>query len=379
VSDDEIKRSTPQWLLASFPGFISEWRDHVYSEPEFARLKQGMRLKVNESAWRVEASVSHRRGRLGLGVRLLPHYRVTAGAILGMHDLFMSLCSRPDFFAELPGANEEPATHPHHKRFRDYSELRGDGESPAVHAQPADETRYLLALLLMTAGFHWLVYHEESHFLAGHLLYVEQMHAQESISEVEVCLEDSEKAADLRALELHADERAHIQIVRTYANGPNVLLHPVEEMRTPADGVRVAIVAIGCVLLLFEANRAGPGESHPMPMTRLLGAFGLVFTTLARRDPAVYGRDCNEWIHDAMMQRVMDQAIIDLQAAAKLLGLPGDVGDIVRPLFEVGLPGSVYIDELRAVNARLTQMRPALSMFREHIGRALPRARLDNW
>jgi hypothetical protein len=375
-----VERSTPQWLLGLFPGFVADWRDNVYAEPEFALLRQGMRLEIDESSWHVDASVSHRRGRLGIGVRYLPHYRVTAGAILGMHDLFMSLCSRRDFYSEVPGANEGPLTHPHHKRFRDYTELRRGGGPPIVHTLPSDETRYMLALLMMTAAFHWLLYHEESHFLAGHLLFAEQVHAQESVNEVEDGSQCEEHAADLRALESHADERAHLQVVRAYATMPNILEHPVEERRTPAEGVRLAVVTIGSVLMLFEANRTGRPANHPMPLTRLLDAFGVVFTTLAQREASIYGPDCNEWIDDATMQWVMDRAMEDLQAAATLLGLSGKVSDALRPLFEAGVASSGYTEQLLAVKKRLARMRPVLAEFQERIvRRTLPEARIDKW
>lgn len=115
-------------------------------------------------------------------------------------------------------------------------------------------------------------------------------------------------------------------------------------------------------------------------MTRLLDAFGVVLTSLLRRDPTIYGPDCGDWIDDATMQWIMDQAVGDLQAAAKLLGLNDDVGNILRPLFEVGLPASRYVDELREVKARLGRMRSALVAFQARVvSRTLPRARLDNW
>lgn len=45
-----VERSTPLWLLGSIPGFVADWRDNVYAEPEFGLLRQGMRLEIDESS-----------------------------------------------------------------------------------------------------------------------------------------------------------------------------------------------------------------------------------------------------------------------------------------------------------------------------------------
>lgn len=380
MESDKHDRSTPQWLLDLFPGFINEWRDHVYADSAYARLKGGMKLEVDKRSWHVDASVSHRRGRLGLGVRYVPHYRITAGAVLGMHDLFMSLCSRGDFFADVPGADGDLATSPHPQRFRDYNLFRGEGGLPIVHNEPSDEVRYALALYLMTAAFHWLIHHEESHFLAGHLLYLEEMHARHAVNEVEMFVGDAKLSADIRALESHADERATLTVARIYGTLPNRLDHPVKEMRTPAQGVRLALVAVGSVLMLFEANRAGPSVSHPMPLTRLLDAFGVVFTTLGQREESIYGPDCADWIDDSTMQWVMDRVLDDLHATSRLLRLSGSVADTVRPLFEGGAAVNRHTEELGEIKQRLSQMRPTLSACQEQVvARTLPGAPLDKW
>lgn len=375
----ERNRIAPLALLGMFPGFAQEWRDHSYADPAFARLRKGMRLDIETNSWNVNATVMLRRRALGLGRRVLPHYRITAGTVLALHDLFTTLCSRPDFFPDVPGATVASAIDPHPARFRDYSRIARSDELPLVLQEPTDDTRYALALYLMTAGFHWLLFHEESHFLAGHLLYLEQMHAQTAVTEVDAEPLPEEHAADRRCLESHADERANLQLVRTYATLPNLLDHPVEAMRSAAEGVRIAIVAAGSVLLLFEANRAGRSATHPLPMTRLLDSFGVIYTTLAQREQTIHGPGCEDWIDDATMQAIMDRSIVDLQAAAGLLRLSGSVADLVRPLFTTGA-ASQHTEELLTLKARLNSLRPMLAEHQQTIARrTLPGARLDNW
>jgi len=369
----------PQHWFALFRGFVDEWRDSIYDGPAFDRLRKQMRLDVLETAWHVNASVGHRSWFLEFGDRCVPHYKITAGAIVGFYDLFMTLCTRPDFFPDVGGAPEGGQEQPHPSRYRDYAFLRESKRLPLAHRVPDDPVRHALALYLMTAAFHWLLYHEESHFMAGHLMFMQRMHAQSDIAEAPGDATDLERAADLRALESHADERAALQTVRIYANEPGLWSHPAETLRTPAQGARVALVALGSVLLLFQANRAAGDGHHPLPMTRLLDAYGVVFTTLAQKEPSLYGADTS-WIDETSMQTLMDQTLGDLQAVARLLRFKGSLAALLKPLFEPQAASNEHVLELRAVKARLAQLRPNLAECQSRVvQRSLRGAALDKW
>lgn len=369
----------PQHWVSLFRGFVDEWRDSIYSDPPFARVRKQMRLDVLETAWHVDASVAHRTWFLGFGDRCVPHYKITVGAIIGFYDLFMTLCCRADFFPDVAGATAGGQDQPHPSRYKDYAFLLESGRIPLAHRVPDDPVRHALGLYLMTAAFHWLLYHEESHFLAGHLMFMQRMHAQADIAEAPRAAADPERAADLRALESHADERAHLQTVRIYANEPGLWSHPAESLQSPAQGVRVALVALGSVLLLFHANRPGGDSSHPLPMTRLLDAYGVVFTTLAQKEPSLYGPDTT-WIDETSMQALMDQTLGDLHAAAQLLRFKGSVAALLKPLFEPQAASNDHVLELRSVKERLARLRPDLAECQSRVvERSLRGAALDKW
>jgi hypothetical protein len=369
----------PQHWISMFRGFAEEWRDSIYSDPPFERVRKQMRLEVLEKVWHVDASVAHRTWFLAFGDRCVPHYKITAGAIIGFYDLFMTLCARSDFFPDVAGAPAESSKQPHPSRYKNYAFLLESARLPLAHRVPEDPVRHALGLYLMTAAFHWLLYHEESHFMAGHLIFMRQMHAQPDISEAANAATDPRQTADLRALESHADERAHLQTVRIYASEPGRWWHPAETLRSQAEGVRVALVALGSVLLLFNANRPSGNSSHPLPLTRLLDAYGVVFTTLAQKEPSLYGPDTS-WIDETSMQALMDQTLGDLQVAAQLLRFKGSVAALLRPLFESQAASNKHVIELRSVKERLAQLRPDLAEAQARVvKRSLRGAALDNW
>lgn len=376
IADPE---NDPQHWVALFRGFADEWRDSIYSDPPFERLRKQMQIDVLKTAWHVDASVTHRTWFLAFGDRCVPHYKITAGAIVGFYDLFMSLCARPDFFPDVAGAPEGGQEQPHPSRYKDYTFLLESRRLPLAHRVPDDPVRHALGLYLMTAAFHWLLYHEESHFVAGHLMFMQRMHAQADIAEAPRAATDPEQGADLRALESHADERAHLQTVRIYANEPGLGSHPAETLRSPAQGVRVALVALGSVLLLFHANRPSGDGHHPLPMTRLLDAYGVVFTTLAQKEPSLYGPDTS-WINETSMQALMDQTLGDLQVTAQLLRFKGSVAALLKPLFEPQAASNEHVLELRSVKERLAQLRPDLAECQARVvQRSLRGAALDKW
>jgi hypothetical protein len=376
--NDRDHRNKVEYWIDLFEGFVAEWQQYVYVEDGFRNLRKNMRIDVRRKAWKVEASVSYQPKFLGVGVRLFPRYIFSAGAILALHDLFMTLCSNPDFFPEVPGGQAEKLLQPHAMRYRDYTFLKSSPSQNLVHCMPEDDVRHALALYLMTAALHWLIYHEESHYLAGHLSFREQMHAKDNITEAELPVDEGE-LADIRALESHADERATLQVARTYSGEPGVYSHPVETFRIPFQGLRVALVAIGCVLLLFHASESGDGTKHPLPMTRLLDAYGVTYMALMQKEPTLFGQDTS-WIDENGMQWLMNSTIADLQVAARLLGFEDSIAELIKPLFEPNAQSNNNVAELIDIHRHLKKIRPKLDECRTQLANhAWPGVDIDQW
>jgi hypothetical protein len=366
--------------MDSFEEFADEWRQFVYQDPEWARVREHTRIVVERKTWKVRASASYRELIPGFGYRLFPVYRFSAGAIVGLYDLFMTLCADIRFFSHIPGGEADThTTSVHAARYHDYSFLRRTTTFPLAHRTPVDESRHDLALYLMTAGFHWILYHEESHYLGGHLAFQMQMHAREAIEEVALDDSNLEEREDIRALESHADERAHIQVFRIYGTDPGVHSHPIELCRESKEGLRLSIVAIGCVLLLFHANEQSVRGKHPASLTRLLDAFTLLFTLLERRDPVICEHDTS-WLTADATRELFSDATRDLTIAAQLLGLDRSVVEILAAVFDSAVDRSEYLRELEAVKKRLASIRERLDdCQRKLAGHAWPDATIDQW
>jgi hypothetical protein len=370
----------PNHWITLFEGFAAEWVESIYSDPADLPLKNGTRIEVNRDNWRVNAWITHRSAWPNLLRRQWPHYKITAGAVVAFYDLFMTACCEPDFFPEVIPLETQSPRQLQSGRFRDYAFLASDANSTIVHRRPEDARRHNLALYLMTAAFHWLLYHEESHYLAGHLLLVEREYGASDIGETQTEEIEADTYESLRALESHADERANLQTVRIYANEPGLSFHPIEELRTAGEGVRIALVALGAVLLLFQANEPEPlRRKHPWSLTRLLDAFGAVFNTLRTREASIYGPP-TAWIQEAVVREIFNQAIRDLQSVARLLGIRESLFNVINPLFQPGKPTTPYTQELLTLKRRLAALRPGLERCRQTLFKGALRGKAaDQW
>lgn len=369
--------------LRLFDGFAAEWLEYSYSARVHRPLQQNTIVAIDRSAWDPNAFARFRTRAAGMITTRFPEYRVNAGLILAIRDLFMSCCLDPEFYpgVELPfsGTSRDLHSSPG-GRFRDYGfllQLRSNEEIQEFLDQtpPTTSRRYQLALLLMNAAYHWVLYHEESHYLGGHLAYCEILGARAELSEAMSRLPaPSLHAIDQRALELHADERAHASVARTYVAASALRWNPIESERNRTGMLRSVIIAIGAVQLLFALTQASC--DHPDPLARLLDSVGLLVHLILTKQisPEL------ESLSPEEIAYTFDRAIKDLQIVARVLRVEADLERMIAGWFAKSQSPDPIGSELIEINERLRELRPLLTALRqETLLGIVPIQSIDSW
>jgi hypothetical protein len=173
-------------------------------------------------------------------------------------------------------------------RFYDYAATfrqdtgRGTALSRFYTVIPLNSERKALAQLLLRLGLLWVILHEESHHILGHVRYFREaqgMTAQEYALH-EVAEHEMPAGANLSKVAEWQADRSATRGVMDVVMRPSVVNELPGSFASPPWLLRLALVAIGCVITLFDRARliaraqgagADPG-SHPSERTRLLAA-----------------------------------------------------------------------------------------------------------
>lgn len=148
-------------------------------------------------------------------------------------------------------------------------------------AVPLTAERKALAQILLRIGLLWVLLHEESHHVLGHLRYRRGMLGADQDSAIHDGADDqlTGMANISKVFEWQADRDATRGVLDVVIRSAVVDELPIR-FRSPQSLLRLVMVAIGCVILLFDRTRllrramdAGEhGSTHPTERTRFLAA-----------------------------------------------------------------------------------------------------------
>jgi hypothetical protein len=172
-------------------------------------------------------------------------------------------------------------------RFFDYAPLQRSGTvqttvlSRFFTAVPLTAERKALAQILLRIGLLWVILHEESHHVLGHLRYRRGMPGADQDSAIHEGADgDLTGLANFsKVCEWQADRDATRGVLDVVIR-PAVIAELPVRFRSPKSLLRLVMVAIGCVVLLFDRARLirrsmgsdEHGSSHPTERTRFLAA-----------------------------------------------------------------------------------------------------------
>jgi hypothetical protein len=199
-------------------------------------------------------------------------------------------------------------------------------------AVPLSKERQALAQLMVRVGLLWVLLHEESHHVLGHISYRQDMLGASQDSTIHDAADDqiTGQANFSKVCEWQSDRDATRGVLDVVIR-PAVVDELPPRFRSPRLLLRLVMVAIGCVILLFDRarllrralNTTEHGSTHPTERTRYLAA-------------AVHARGQNEhwqatgrplWlpsddIDAALIGATRDLAVANRPAAGELWPLP---------------------------------------------------------
>jgi len=172
-------------------------------------------------------------------------------------------------------------------RFSDYAPRRRAGPvrvtalSRFFTAIPLSAERKAVAQLIVRVGLLWVLLHEEAHHVLGHISYQQGMLGANQDSTIHDAADD-QIAGDAnfsKVCEWQADRDATRGVLDVVIR-PAVVDDLPARFRSPQSLMRLVMVAVGCVILLFDRarllrralNTTEHGSTHPTERTRYLAA-----------------------------------------------------------------------------------------------------------
>jgi hypothetical protein len=299
-----------------------------------------------------------------------PRFYFQLGCGFALYDLFMSLISHPDFFPELP-LDESAGVIPgpdRDDRFCDYTWVASTPPPAEQRFLPQrmtlDAPRYALGDHLFEMAVRFLFYHQQMHYLLGHLELARRAGPDFTLFEIAATAQESVPPELLRALELEADGDAAALLFHAGRDEAERRRAHLPAMHRPLDWDRALLAAVGAVFMLVEWNqRHASGmepEAHPSAAARTLNVFRLhahIAAAGPRGDPGA---------RIFVVQRVLG----DLAVAAECLPVQP-----MRPKdFLAGSPTSDQTPAFRECESDRAQLRlllPVLQPCRETVAGAM--------
>ncbi|MCB0629783.1 MAG: hypothetical protein R2824_02165 [Saprospiraceae bacterium] len=240
----------------------------------------------------------------------LPEIVLHIGLILAVEDLLGQSLSNSSFFANNPQPGQLTVANPcfvigtkHPCRCIDYGPLLYRQEKLArfhlTRCIPISPWRLYQLDLLAEVAVHWAFFHEQAHWLLGHLDF---MAASQRNSKKQLKLQNTMSAPNF--LELQSKESCQYFEITADALATSLLFHFYWPMKTESESfaayrkklmdsydsfslqsvlglddeisvLRTLMLAISVVLLLLEHQRTNYGQTgaYPLPATRLFGIY----------------------------------------------------------------------------------------------------------
>jgi len=195
---------------------------------------------------------------------------------------------------------------------------------------PRENGRILQAQNMVGIAMRWILLHEESHYIEGHLSFADQLRVAGEIETINSTVSHIPLATDAlrRVIEWHADRSATESefdlLMSSYeAYAEQNVPHGVRSDEIMKYSLRFMMTTIGVVNLLFRLLeiRNGVSASYPSARTRL----ATMFFAVAKRNHEFHTRGDFRCSWDDYMRAVLG-TLRDLDSASRLIGLEAKSG-----------------------------------------------------
>jgi hypothetical protein len=226
-------------------------------------------------------------------------YAVTAGAILALTDLSVTLGATKSFVRDMPinGKTFDTRTFRSPSQFVDYSELLGSrGEAlPFVPFRMVfeDPSRQAIGYLVSDLSVRFLMMHEQMHFVRGHLHYLAGVNPPGDYEEIPENRRSDLDSLDVQALEIDADAGAFAAILDMCGTENQTTILQSATAQYKGTGVTTLfcdpwgwarIVGLSSQLVMLLLSLRGQRDSmHPAVQTRMLSLLGIYEHFLRRK------------------------------------------------------------------------------------------------
>jgi hypothetical protein len=215
-------------------------------------------------------------------------YTVTAGVIAALVDICITLSATKTFFPEVEtrGKVREMFTLYDSSHFIAYHRLHGDkGEAlplipiRVIHDDPIRES---LGIALFDLASRFLMFHEQMHFIRGHLHYIFGPTSPRALEEIPSDISSAVPASKRRALELDADGSAFAQLLKLFDQRETMLYKFSPFITNEWEWARVVTLSSLVVTLLLsivdDTIHAHSERHHPTPQVRILNILQVLIT-----------------------------------------------------------------------------------------------------
>ena len=344
---------------------VSEYRDKIegWKVTLATNIKNEYRVTnrvMISQSLTVNASISTSNNLLSRLLKTPPTIHINLGLILSVEDALGFVLSTKTFFTHRTGDGELTLMNPsfkigrsHPQRFLNYQKVLNETKGFAqvlTSGIPFAPWRLCQFEMLSDMGIHWVILHEQSHGLLGHLEQAKKHKGRAGKMSLNESDHDEiqwstttgrrpkilEMEADSQALSLLYDliymnpkapvvaaYRAHLQ----NGNYKNNQAGSIIELSTPKDYLRALLLSVSLVIILLENKRlqTNPESSsaYPSPITRLFGLFytlGIRYLGVEKdSDSQSHSRDDVRVLFGAYME-----SILDIQLAVSLLDIQNE-------------------------------------------------------
>ena len=336
-----------------------------------------------------------------------PEMRINLGLYLALQDALLDAFCVRGIFVSSTAQTDRPNAYgvlsvgaPSDTRYHDYSEINDlDGDPLAralTRAMPLQPIRLAQADMLLFFALRWVWFHEQAHWILGHLDYLSAKNrlAKTGLKEAELFSNHSEGAetyGEAYCFELQADALAtQCLVAETLGLPPADISTPIYEYQlaietsgtsgtfapppnTRSTRFRICLMAAGLCALLFELRRERSGltsKTHPPPSARIIN---IALTALSTYGDIAQFEANDGTLHDqAYRTDILRPAandlmtsLFDLEIIARMVQLkhplyrssmlfpeeksyaPGDVSPLAQDIFDLMLKGSKKAKSLR--------------------------------
>ena len=214
-------------------------------------------------------------------------FTISLGVYLALDDIFCTMCSYNDFFQDTwEGGPIANISHEFETRYLDYGflkEMNDNERSESLNYRvPLDLDRLKLAGMLRDIAYGWIILHEESHYLMGHLHYLNSQLSLNGGANSMGILRDGMGILSttitnkfVQVLEFQADSSATDLIIDIWLRKENFDKIPYASQRNLNGLFKIIITAIGGVCLLFHKSNIIQGVSnrYPSAEARIVSTF----------------------------------------------------------------------------------------------------------